>query len=122
MILALKTILTALICLGLTLPSGALSRWVDEGEFSAGMLARKLHLLNCQFEQTERQLSMRTGVESKHKKRQDVHAKVKYSETRFRRGKYYPDLLDEQVVILRERLRLIMTGLRKGASPPQPET
>src|SRR5262249_58850665 len=37
-----------------------------------------------------------------------VYNEIKRLETEFRCGKYYPDLLDEQIVIIREELRLIL--------------
>ena len=98
------------VSLVLALPAGALSQWIDEGEFSRAMLAHKLHQLKSQFEQVEAELLMRGGAESKLKKLEleDAYTKLNRLETEFRRGEYYPDLLDEQIVLVREDLRLIL--------------
>jgi hypothetical protein len=42
------------------------------------------------------------------KKLEHVYNEIKCLEAEFRCGKYYPDLLDEQIVIIREDLRLIL--------------
>lgn len=97
-----------LVCLVLTLPLGALSQWIDEGEFSQAMLAHKLCLLKGGFELVEAELLMRRGAESKINELQRVYAKIKRLEAEFQRGRYYPDLLDERIVIIREELRLIL--------------
>jgi hypothetical protein len=89
-----------LVWLVLTLPLGALSQWIDEGEFSQAMLAHKLRLLKDQFEQAETQLPMRSGAAAKVKELQRVYAEIKCLEAEFRRGRYYPDLLDEQIVTI----------------------
>jgi hypothetical protein len=98
------------VSLVLALPAGALSEWIDEGEFSQAMLAHKLHQLKSRFEQVEAELLMRGGAESKLKKLEleDAYTKLNRLETEFRRGEYYPDLLDEQIVLVREDLRLIL--------------
>jgi hypothetical protein len=102
-------LLVTLICLVLSWPLSALGlgQGVDEGEFSPGMLAHKLHVLKCQFELTESELSMRSVAGWKLKKLDQVYTDMKHLEAEFRRGSYYPDLLDEQIVIAREKLRLI---------------
>ena len=102
--------LLILFSLALTSPAGALSQWIDEGEFSRAMLAQKLRQLNSRFEQTEAELLMRGGAESKRKKLEleDVYTRIRRLEIEFRGGEYYPDLLDEQIVIVREDLRLIL--------------
>jgi len=91
-------------------PTCALSQWIDEGEFSPAMLAHKLGQLKSQFEQVEAELLMRGGADSKLKKLEleDVYSRIKRLEAEFRRGGYYPDLLDEQIVIVREGLRMIL--------------
>ena len=98
------------VSLVLALPTGALSQWIDEGEFSRVMLAHKLQQLKSQFEQVEAELLMRGGEKSKLKKLEleDAYTKLNRLETEFRRGEYYPDLLDEQIVLVREDLRLIL--------------
>jgi hypothetical protein len=97
------------IVLVLALPARALSQWIDEGEFSQAVLSYKLCQLKTQFEQADAELSMRRG-ESKLKKLEleDVYRRIIRLESEFQRGGYYPDLLDEQIVILREDLRLIL--------------
>jgi hypothetical protein len=86
----------------------------NEGEFSPGMLAHKLHLLNCQFELTESGLTTRSVAESKLMELDQVFADIKRLEAEFRGGRYYPDLLDEQIVIAREELRLIAADPRQA--------
>ena len=73
------------------------------------LLSYKLCQLKTQFEQAEAELSMRRG-ESKLKKLEleDVYRRMIRLESEFQRGGYYPDLLDEQIVILPEDLRLIL--------------
>ena len=93
-------------------PTCALSQWIDEGEFSQATLAHKLQQLKDQFEQVEAELSMRGGADSKLKKveLEDVYTRIERLETEFQRGGYHPDLFDEQIVIVREDLRLILAG------------
>ena len=100
-------LLIALICLALAWPSVALSQEIDEGEFSQAMLHYKLQLLKAQFEETERKLSTRIVAGTTLKKLEHVCSEIKRLEAEFRCGRYYPDLLDEQIVIIREELRLI---------------
>lgn len=96
----------------LALPSVALSQWIDEGEFSRAMLAQKLRQLNSRFEQAEAELLMRGGAGSKLKNKklelEDVYSRIRRLEAEFRGGEYCPDLLDEQIVIVREDLQLIL--------------
>jgi hypothetical protein len=101
-------VLAVLICLSLTLPLVALSQEVDEGEFSPTMLGYKLQLLKSQFEQTVMRLLTRGVAGSVAKRLEHVYNEIKCLEAEFRCGKYYPDLLDEQIVIIREELRLIL--------------
>jgi hypothetical protein len=42
------------------------------------------------------------------KRLEHVYNEIKCLEAAFRCGKYHPDLLDEQIVIIREELRLIL--------------
>ena len=101
-------VLAVLICLSLTLPLVALSQEVDEGEFSPTMLGYKLQLLKNRFEQTEMKLLTRSVAASAAKKLEHIYNEIKCLEAEFRCGRYYPDLLDEQIVIIREELRLIL--------------
>ncbi|HEY2422995.1 MAG TPA: hypothetical protein VGH55_02765 [Chthoniobacterales bacterium] len=107
-------LLVALICGVLSWPLSARSHGVDQGEFSPEMLAHKLHLLNCQFEQMETELSSAAG--SKLKKLDEIYTDIKHLEAEFRSGRYYADLLDEQIVIVREKLRLIVADPDQAAA------
>jgi hypothetical protein len=108
--------LIALICSTLTWPLVVLSQEIDEGEFSPTMLGYKLELLRKQFEQTEMQLQTQSGTGSTTKKLEHIYHGIKCLEANFRRGKYYPDLLDEEIVNIREELRLIVADpARNGA-------
>jgi hypothetical protein len=100
-------VLIVLICLSLRLPLVALSQEIDEGEFSRTMLSYKLQLLKNQFEQTELSLLTRSVSASIGKQLEHLRNEIKCLEAEFRRGRYYPDLLDEQIVIIREELRLM---------------
>src|ERR1700751_1113420 len=53
------------VCMVFALPLGALSLWIDEGEFSQAVLALKLRQLKIQFEQAEAVLLVRDKAESK---------------------------------------------------------
>src|ERR1700751_485595 len=99
-----------LACLVFAQPSGAISQWIDEGEFSRAVLAHKLYQLKSQFEQAEAVLLVRDKAESKLKnlELQDLYTRIKRLETEFQRGEYFPDLLDEQIMTVREDLRLIV--------------
>ena len=96
-----------LICLTVAWPPLALRQEIDEGEFSEAMLGYKLQLLKAEFEQTERNLSTWIVTGTMLKKLEHVCNEIKRLEAEFRCGRYYPDLLDEQIVINREELRLI---------------
>ena len=96
-----------LICLTLAWPPLAVRQEIDEGEFSEAMLSYKLQLLKAEFEQTERKLSTLIVAGTTLKKLEHVSNEIKRLEAEFRCGRYYPDLLDEQIVINREELRLI---------------
>jgi hypothetical protein len=101
-------VLIVLICLSLLWPLVVLSQEIDEGEFSRTMLGYKLQLLKNQFEQTETRFLTRSVARSAAKRLEHVYNEIKCLEAEFRCGKYYPDLLDEQIVIIREELRLIL--------------
>src|ERR1700745_3054258 len=109
-------VLAVLICLILRWPLVALSQEIDEGEFSRTMLGYKLQLLKNQFEQTETRFLTRSVAGSGAKKLEHVFNEIKCLEAEFRCGKYYPDLLDEQIVIIREELRLILADPVKTTS------
>jgi hypothetical protein len=109
-----------LICLTLAWPPVALSLEIDEGEFSRAMLGYKLQLLKAEFEQTERKLSTWIVAGTTLKKLEHIASEIKRLEAEFRCGRYYPDLLDEQIVINREELRLIPADPVETGSPSQP--
>src|SRR6201984_2672408 len=100
-------VLIVLICLSLAWPPVALNQEIDEGEFSRTMLGYKLRLLKAQFEQTEMSVLTGSVAGTTLKNLERVYSKIKRLEAEFRCGRYYPDLLDEQIVITREELRLI---------------
>ena len=109
-----------LICLTLAWPPLALRQEIDEGEFSEAMLGYKLQLLKAEFEQTERKLSTWIVAGTTLKKLEHVCNEIKRLEAEFRCGRYYPDLLDEQIVINREELRLIPVYQVDTGSTSQP--
>ena len=112
--------LIVLICLSLMWPLVALSQEIDEGEFSRTMLGYKLQLLKNRFEQTEMKLLTRSATGSMAKKLEHVYNEFKYLEAEFRCGRYYPDLLDEQIGIIREELRLILGDPANSKSRSEP--
>ena len=99
----------------LVLHSTALSQWLNEGEFSPGVLAYKLRQVKNQFETAEAQFSLRTEVEwyVKMLKLRALCTSIESLETEFRNGGYCPDLLDEKILIVREKIRLILAGPRQ---------
>jgi hypothetical protein len=101
-------VLIVLICFTLMWPLVVFSQEIDEGEFSPTMLDYKLQLVKKQFEQTEMKLLTRSATGPITKNLEHVHKEIKCLEAKFRCGKYYPDLLDEQIVNIREELRLIL--------------
>ena len=115
-----KCVLVVLIYLSLLWPLVALSQEIEEGEFSRQMLGYKLQLLKNQFEQTEMKLLTRSATGSMPKKLEHVYNEFKYLEAEFRCGRYYPDLLDEQIGIIREELRLILGDPANSKSRSEP--
>src|SRR5215510_874410 len=109
-----------LICLTVAWPPLALRQEIDEGEFSEAMLGYKLQLLKAEFEQTERNLSTWIVTGTMLKKLEHVCNEIKRLEAEFRCGRYYPDLLDEQIVINGEELRLIPVDQVDTGSTSQP--
>ena len=110
----------ALICLTLAWPPVALSQEIDEGEFSRPMLGYKLQLLKAEFKQTQRRLSTWIVGGTTLKKLEHVCSEIQRLEAEFRCGRYYPDLLDERIVINREELRLIPADPVETGSTSQP--
>ena len=99
----------------LALNSTALSQWLDEGEFSPGVLAYKLRQVANQFETAEAQVSIRTEAAWNAKKLQlaALYISIESLETEFRNGGYCPDLLDEEIRTVREKIRLILARPRQ---------
>jgi hypothetical protein len=106
--------LLAVACFSLALHSTALSQWLDEGEFSPGVLAYKLRQVKNQFETAEAQVSIRTEVEWNAKKLKlgALYTSIESLEAEFRNGGYCPDLLDEEILTVREKIRLILARQR----------
>jgi len=113
-------VLIVLICLSLGWPLVVLSQEIDEGEFSRTRLSYKLQLLKNQFEETEMRLLTRSATGSMAKKLEHVYNEFKYLEAEFRCGRYYPDLVDEQIGIIREELRLILGDPANSKSRSEP--
>ena len=65
-----------------------------------------------QFETAEAQLSIGTEVEWNAKKLKlgSLYTSIESLETEFRHGGYCPDLLDEEIFTVREKIRLILAG------------
>jgi hypothetical protein len=107
--------LLAVVCFSLALHTTALSQWLDQGEFSPGVLAYKLRQVKNQFETAEAQLATRTEVEWNAKKLKlgALHTSIESLQTEFRNGGYYLDLLDEKILTVREKLRLILAGSKQ---------
>jgi hypothetical protein len=66
---------------------------------------------------------LQTGINSNAaapalKELERVSYDIKGLEAAFRCGRYYPDLLDERIVITREKLRLILAGPAPTGSEP----
>ena len=108
-----------LICLSLAWPV-ALTQEIDEGEFSRGVLGYKLQLLKSQFEQTELRLLTQGAAASNANKLERIYSEIKRLETEFWCARYYPDLLDEQIVVIGEKLRLIFVDPAKTTSMSEP--
>jgi hypothetical protein len=84
------------------------------------MLGYKLQLLKNQFEQAEMRLLSQSVAGTTLKKLERVYSEIKRLEAEFRCGRYYPDLLDEQIVIIREELRQIPADPVETGSTSQP--
>ncbi len=86
-------------------PVLALGREFDGGEFSNDTLAYKLELLNHTFWRTEQELSSRGVVGPRLDQVRSAWIEKIHLEAQFLRGNFYPDLLDERISLLREKLR-----------------
>src|SRR5262249_32885548 len=88
-----------------------------KASFPRRCLGYKLQLLKAEFEQTERKLSTWIVTGTMLKKLERVCNEIKRLEAEFRCGRYHPDLLDEQIVINREELRLITVNQVDTSQP-----
>ena len=98
----------------------ALTQEIDEGEFSRRMLGYKLQLLKSQFEQTEMRLLTQGAAASNAKKLDRIYSEIKRLEAEFWCSRFYPDLLDEQIVVICEKLRLILVDPAETTSMSEP--
>jgi hypothetical protein len=105
----------AVACFSLALHATALSQWLDQGEFSPGILAYKLRHVVNQFETAEAQLSNRTEIEWNAKKLElgALYTSIESLQTDFRNGGYCPDLLDEKILTVREKIRMLLGGSKQ---------
>jgi hypothetical protein len=85
-----------------------------EDEFSNDTLAYKLELLNRSFWRTEQMLSRRGMVGSRLDQMRYACIEKNRLEVQFLDGNFYPDLLDERISLLREKIREV---LAKVSSP-----
>ena len=92
-------------------PLLALGRRFDGDEFSNDTLAYKLELLNLSFWRTEQEFSSRGVVGPRLDRVRYAWIEKNHLEAQFMRGNFYPDLLDERISPLRERLREMLTNL-----------
>jgi hypothetical protein len=97
-------------------PLLALGREIDGDEFSNDTLAYKLELLNHTFWRTEQKLSTRGVVASLLDRMRHAWIEKNQLEAQFLRGDFYPDLLDERISLLREKLREVLANLSSPAS------
>ena len=97
-------------------PLLALGREIDGDEFSNDTLAYKLELLNHAFWRTEQKLSTRGVVASWLDRMRHAWIEKNQLEAQFLRGDFYPDLLDERISLLREKLREVLANLSSPAS------
>ena len=97
-------------------PLLSLGREIDGDEFSNDTLAYKLELLNHTFWRTEQKLSTRGVVASLLDRMRHAWIEKNQLEAQFLRGDFYPDLLDERISLLREKLREVLANLSSPAS------
>ncbi len=97
-------------------PLLSLGREIDGDEFSNDTLAYKLELLNHSFWRTEQKLSTRGVVASWLDRMRHAWIEKNHLEAQFLRGDFYPDLLDERISLLREKLREVLANLSSPAS------
>jgi hypothetical protein len=83
-------------------------------------VAYKLELLNDTFWRTEQEFSSRGVVGSRLRQVRDAWIEKNHLEAQFLRGNFYPDLLDERISLLREKLREMLANMSSPA-PREPE-
>jgi hypothetical protein len=105
------------IAVSLTLwnPLLALGREFDGDEFSNDTLAYKLELLNHTFWLAEQELSGRGVVGPLVDEARRAWIEKDHLEAQFLRGNFYPDLLDERISLLREKLREMLATMSSPA-------
>ena len=101
------------VSLALWNPLLALGR--GEDEFSNDTLAYKLELLNHTFWRTEQMLSSRGVVGPRLDHLRYAWIEKNRLEAQFLHGNFYPDLLDERISLLREKIREVLANLSSPA-------
>jgi hypothetical protein len=96
-------------------PSIGAGREFDGYEFSNDTLAYKLELLNHTFWRTEPEGSSRGVVGTLLNQMKSAWIEKKHLEAQFLRGNFYPDLLDERISLLREKLRETLANMSSPA-------
>jgi hypothetical protein len=86
-----------------------------EDEFSNDTLAYKLELLNHTFWRTEQMLSSRGVVRSRLDQMRYAWIEKNRLEMQFLDGNFYPDLLDERISLLREKIREVLANVSSPA-------
>lgn len=86
-----------------------------EDEFSNDTLAYKLELLNHTFWRTEQMLSSRGVVRSRLDQMRYAWIEKNRLEVQFVAGNFYPDLLDERISLLREKIREVLANVSSPA-------
>jgi hypothetical protein len=94
----------------------ALGREIDGDEFSNDTLAYKLELLNHTFWRIEQKVSSHGVAASRLDQIRHAWIEKNQLEAQFLRGDFYPDLLDERISLLREKLREVLANLSSPAS------
>src|SRR5712671_5042664 len=102
-------------CFALWNPVLALGREFDGDEFSNDTLAYKLELLNHTFWRTEQMLSSRGVVGSRLDQMRHAWIEKNRLEVQFLDGNLYPDLLDERISLLREKIREVLANVSSPA-------
>ena len=97
-------------------PLLALGREIDGDEFSNDTLAYKLELLNHTFWRIEQKFSSHIVAASRLDQIRHAWIEKNHLEAQFLRGDFYPDLLDERISLLREKLREVLANLSSPAS------